>query len=178
MMWELYFAFLRIGAFSIGGGYASFPLIKHIIVDTNKWLSNSEFTDILTISQMTPGPIALNAATFVGVKHFGQAGAAAATLGFITVPLIVVSIFTYVYFKYNATDMLKRIFTVVRPAVLGLIAAACASLVVLAVWGDSHTANYRAVLLFALSIISVWKLKVSPIAAILLCAVIGIFLYK
>ena len=78
---QLFFSFLQIGAFSFGGGYAAMPLIQNQIVDLHHWLSFSEFTDLITISQMTPGPIAINSATFVGIKVAGIPGAICATIG-------------------------------------------------------------------------------------------------
>ena len=81
MILDLVLAFLQVGAFSIGGGYAAMPLIKSLSVDTHAWLTAAEFADLVTIAEMTPGPIALNAATFVGMRMAGLPGAIAATLG-------------------------------------------------------------------------------------------------
>ena len=78
---RLFLSFLQIGAFSFGGGYAALPLIRHQVVEANGWLQLSEFTDLITISQMTPGPIAVNSATFVGLKVAGIPGAVVCTLG-------------------------------------------------------------------------------------------------
>ena len=78
---QLFLSFLQIGAFSFGGGYAAMPLIQSQVVDSHKWLSMAEFTNLITISQMTPGPIAVNSATFVGLKVAGIGGAAVATAG-------------------------------------------------------------------------------------------------
>lgn len=78
---ELFFSFLQIGLFSIGGGYAALPLIQQQVVEVNGWLGMTEFTDLITISQMTPGPIAINGATFVGMRIGGLPGALAATAG-------------------------------------------------------------------------------------------------
>ena len=83
---QLFLSFLQIGLFSFGGGYAAIPLIQGQIVDQHGWLSMAEFTDLITISQMTPGPIAINSATFVGIKIAGLPGAAVATLGCILPP--------------------------------------------------------------------------------------------
>ena len=78
---QLFLSFLQIGAFSFGGGYAAMPLIQSEVVTRHGWLGMSEFTDLITISQMTPGPIAINSATFVGIKIAGVPGAVIATLG-------------------------------------------------------------------------------------------------
>ena len=79
--WQLFLSFLQIGMFSFGGGYAALPLIQEQVVTQHGWLSRSEFTDLITISQMTPGPIAVNSATFVGIRLAGFLGALAATFG-------------------------------------------------------------------------------------------------
>ena len=88
---QLFLSFLQIGAFSFGGGYAAMPLIQNQVVDLHHWLSLSEFTDLVTISQMTPGPIAVNSATFVGIKIAGIPGAIVATLVCILPACIIVT---------------------------------------------------------------------------------------
>lgn len=89
---QLFFSFLQIGMFSFGGGYAAMPLIQGQVVQTHQWMTMSEFTDLITISQMTPGPIAVNSATFVGIKVAGISGAFAATIGCILPSCILVTI--------------------------------------------------------------------------------------
>ena len=89
---RLYLAFLKIGTFSFGGGYAMLPFMQKEIVENNAWISMSEFSDIIGISQMTPGPVAINSATFVGYKVGGIIGSAIATIGVVTPSFILVSI--------------------------------------------------------------------------------------
>ena len=96
---QLFLSFLQVGMFSIGGGYAAMPLIQSQVVVENSWLTMKEFTDLVTIAEMTPGPIAINAATFVGIRVSGFGGALAATFGSIFPALIIVSVLAYVYFK-------------------------------------------------------------------------------
>ena len=96
---QLFLSFLQIGAFSFGGGYAAMPLIQNQVVQLHPWLSQSEFTDLITISQMTPGPIAINSATFVGIKIAGMPGALVATLGCILPSCIIVTIIAYLYMR-------------------------------------------------------------------------------
>ena len=98
---QLFLSFLQIGAFSFGGGYAALPLIRHQVVEANGWLQLSEFTDLITISQMTPGPIAVNSATFVGIKIAGIPGALIATLGCILPSCIIVTLIASLYLKYR-----------------------------------------------------------------------------
>ena len=97
----LFFSFLQIGAFSFGGGYAALPLIQHQVVDLYHWLTMNELTDLITISQMTPGPIAINAATFVGLKIDSFYGAIVATLGCILPSCIIVSLIAYIKISAN-----------------------------------------------------------------------------
>ncbi|MEG0901675.1 MAG: chromate transporter, partial [Clostridia bacterium] len=94
---ELFFSFLQVGLFSIGGGYAALPLIQHQVVEAHTWLTMSEFTDLITIAEMTPGPIAVNSATFVGIRIAGVGGALIATLGCILPSMLIVSMLAYVY---------------------------------------------------------------------------------
>ena len=95
---KLFLSFLKVGMFSIGGGYAAMPLIQSEVVTGYGWLTMSEFTDLITIAEMTPGPIAVNSATFVGIRIAGIPGAAAATFGCIFPSCIIVSLLAFVYF--------------------------------------------------------------------------------
>ena len=103
---QLFFSFLQVGMFSFGGGYAAMPLIQGQVVEQHHWLSMSEFTDLITISQMTPGPIAVNSATFVGIRVAGIPGAVVATFGCILPSCVIVTILAKLYLKYRSMDML------------------------------------------------------------------------
>ena len=120
---QLFWSFIQIGLFSFGGGYAAMPLIQGQVVTTHGWLSMAEFTDLITISQMTPGPIAVNSATFVGLKIAGVPGAVVATLGCILPSCIIVTILAKLYLKYRKLDMLQGILHSLRPAVVAMIAS-------------------------------------------------------
>ena len=119
---KLFISFLKIGAFSFGGGYAAMPIIQSEVVDTYKWLTVEEFTDLITISQMTPGPIAINSATFVGIRIGGVVGAAVATLGCILPSTILLIFLAWMYKKYKKLTMIQSILSVLRPAVVVMIA--------------------------------------------------------
>ncbi|MFC2471249.1 MAG: chromate transporter, partial [Lachnoanaerobaculum gingivalis] len=106
---KLFISFLKIGAFSFGGGYAAMPIIQSEVVDTYKWLTVEEFTDLITISQMTPGPIAINSATFVGIRIGGVVGAAVATLGCILPSTILLIFLAWMYKKYKKLNMIQSI---------------------------------------------------------------------
>lgn len=131
---ELFWSFVQVGLFCVGGGYASMPLIQAQVIDVHGWLSMSEFIDIFTISQMTPGPIGINAATFVGMKVAGFLGAIVATLGFVTPSFILGVILAKLFFKYGNIGVIKGILNGLRPAVVALICSAGMSFIFLALF--------------------------------------------
>ena len=106
---QLFWSFLQVGLFSIGGGYAAMPLIESQVVQGHGWLTMNEFTDLITIAEMTPGPIAVNSATFVGIRIAGIGGALVATLGCITPSLIIVSVLAKIYYKYKGAKALDSV---------------------------------------------------------------------
>ena len=118
MLLDLYLTFFKVGLFSFGGGYAALPLIQQEVVGANSWLSLSEFNDLITISQMTPGPIAVNSATFVGVRVGGLLGGLVATLGCVTPSAIIVGILAYFYKKYKDLDSISNVLYFLRPCLL------------------------------------------------------------
>ena len=130
----LFIEFAKISLVCVGGGYASMPLIQSAVVDTYHWLSLSEFIDIFTISQMTPGPIGINAATFAGMKIAGMGGAVCATMGFVTPSIFLCIALAKIIFKYGDLGAIRGILNGLRSAVMALITAACVSFVLLAVW--------------------------------------------
>ena len=121
---ELFLSFLEVGLFSIGGGYAAIPIIQNQVVEKYAWLSLNEFTDLITIAEMTPGPIAVNSATFVGIKIAGILGAIVSTLAVILPSLFIVSILANLYFKYRNIDFMQKILGILRPVIVALIASA------------------------------------------------------
>ena len=131
---ELFWSFVQVGLFCVGGGYASMPLIQAQVIDVHGWLSMSELIDIFTISQMTPGPIGINAATFVGMKVAGFLGAIVATLGFVTPSFILGIILAKLFFKYGNIGVIKGILNGLRPAVVALICSAGMSFIFLALF--------------------------------------------
>lgn len=131
---QLFLEFAKISLVCVGGGYASMPLIQASVVDSYHWLTLGEFVDIFTISQMTPGPIGINAATFAGMKIAGLGGAISATMGFVTPSLFLCIVLAKIIFKYGDLGAIHGILNGLRPAVMALIAAACVSFILLAVW--------------------------------------------
>ena len=112
---QLLLSFLQIGLFSFGGGYAAMPLIQEQIVDIHGWLDMEQFTDLITISQMTPGPIAINSATFVGIRIAGISGALVASAGCILPSCVIVVLLAKLYLKYENMDVLQSVLNSLRP---------------------------------------------------------------
>ena len=174
---QLFFSFLQIGLFSFGGGYAAMPLIQGQVVDIHGWLEMSEFTDLITISQMTPGPIAINSATFVGIKIAGIPGALVATAGCILPACIIVTLIAKLYLKYRDMAVLQGVLTSLRPAVVAMIASAGISVLITAFWGEDTVidllqTNWILVVIFLLCVLLLRKTKMNPILVMVLAGVI------
>ena len=176
---QLFFSFLQIGLFSFGGGYAAMPLIQGQVVTGHAWLSMTEFTDLITISQMTPGPIAVNSATFVGIKIAGIPGAIAATAGCILPSCIIVTLLAKLYLKYRNMAVLQGVLNSLRPAVVAMIASAGISILISAFWGSEEGiswsgTNWGMVVIFGICIFLLQKLKMSPVLVMVLAGVIHV----
>ncbi len=181
-LFQLFWSFFQIGLFSIGGGYAALPLIQEQVVEKHSWLSMMEFTDLITIAEMTPGPIAINAATFVGLRIEGVQGAVTATFGCIFPSCIIMSIMAYLYFKYSNLKMIQGILAGLRPAVVALIASAGISILTLAFFGEKgavhlENLNLVSVLLFAAAFFILRKWKPSPVLVMFSCGIVGGVIY-
>ena len=180
---QLLWSFFQVGLFSFGGGYAALPLIQNQVVDIHHWLSLTEFTDLITISQMTPGPIAINSATFVGTRIAGPGGAVIATLGCVLPSFIIVSVLALLYLKYKDLSVIQGIFSGLRPAVVALIASAGLTIIILSFWGTAgfsfklDAVNYISVGLFTASLLVLRLWKVNPIFVMLGSGVIGGIVY-
>lgn len=170
---------IQIGMFSFGGGYAAMPLIQGQVVTDHGWLTMSEFTDLITISQMTPGPIAVNSATFVGLKIAGIPGAVVATLGCILPSCIIVTVLAKLYLKYRSMDMLQGVLRSLRPAVVAMIASAGILILMTAFWGNNTITftgtKWVMVLIFAICVVILRKTKMNPIWVMVLAGVIKVF---
>ena len=167
MLIELFAAFFQIGLFAIGGGYAALPLIQDQAVTVHHWLSASQFSDLVTISQMTPGPIAINAATFTGMQMAGVPGAIAATLGCIFPSLAIVSVLFFVWRRLKGNVWWDTTLKTLRPAVAGLIAAAGVQLLEQALL-TSGGFDWFALILFAGSFVLLRKSRLGSVSVMLL----------
>lgn len=178
ILFELFLCFCQIGLFSIGGGHAAIPLIEDLVVNGGGWLSVADFTDLVTIAEMTPGPIALNAATFVGNRIAGIPGAIVATVGCITPALVIVTLLALLYRRFSKLGAVQRILSVIRPVVVALIASAAITLVLQAVGsGETATHNWVAGILFAAAFAILRLCRISPIWVMLASGAIGGGLY-
>lgn len=168
---QLFWSFLQIGAFSFGGGYAAMPLIQAQIVELHGWLSMTEFTDLITISQMTPGPIAVNAATFVGTKLAGFPGALVSTAGCILPSCVLVTLLARLYLRCRSLTVLQDILGTLRPAVVAMIASSGVLILIHALWERQISlsgTNWVMLALFAVSFLLLRKTKLNPILVMLL----------
>ena len=169
---QLFWSFLQIGALSFGGGYAAVPLIGAQIVTSRAWLSMTEFANLVTIAEMTPGPISVNAATFVGTKIAGIPGALCATLGCILPSCVLVTFIAKLYLKYRRLSALQTVLGTLRPAVVAMIASAGVLILKDALWAGGAIqladTNFVMVAIFALSFVLLRKTKLSPILVMVL----------
>lgn len=180
---ELFWSFFQIGLFSIGGGYAAMPLIQHQVVDTHPWLSMTQFADIITIAEMTPGPIGINSATFVGIQVAGIPGAIVATLGCVFPSCVIVMLLAYLYYRFRGLSIVQGVLSGLRPAVVAMIASAGLSLLILAVYGqrelpaDLLTADPLAILIFLAGFFVLRRWKLNPLWVMAGSGLAGVILY-
>ena len=174
---QLFWSFLQIDLFSFGGGYAAMPLIQAQIVTQHGWLGMAEFTDLVTISQMTPGPIAINAATFVGLRVAGVSGALAATVGCMLPSCVLVTLIARLYLKYRDLHALQSVLASLRPAVVAMIASAGVLIMMNALWSGAVTlggTNWVMAGIFVLCLVLLRCTRWSPILIMALGGVVNL----
>ena len=182
IFWKLFYTFCKIGIFNFGGGYAMLALIQNEVVEKNGWMTSAEFTDIVATSQVTPGPIGINAATFVGSKVAGIPGSIAATAGFVFPSVFIVLFLGYLYYKYGNVGSIRGILNGLRPAVVALIGSAGVNFILLAFWNreklpvDVAKTDPVAVLIFILAWFALKK-KTGTITLLFSSGVAGLVLY-
>ena len=171
MLVKLFISFFKIGLFSFGGGYAALPLIQQEVVVENSWLAVGEFNDLITISQMTPGPIALNSATFVGQRVAGFPGSLAATMGCILPSAIIVGALSYFYKKYKDLDTMTEVLKFLRPAIVVMILIAGLDILQTALFDVEKVAianlDFKMLGIFILAFIVMQKKDYDPIKVML-----------
>lgn len=179
MLLELYLSFVQIGSFSFGGGLAALSLLHQVIIEQNGWLSMADFGNLVSIAEITPGPIAINSASFVGMKLGGLAGSLVATLGLITPSIIIVSILALIYTRFHDLRVVKDVLKFLRLTVIALLAMAGFKISRHAFFADANHIsleglNYVNFALFLIAFILIRKKLIKPIFAILACGLISI----
>lgn len=179
---KLFFSFLQVGLFSVGGGYAAIPLIQTQVVTVWNLMTIEEFADLITIAEMTPGPISINSATFVGMRLAGVPGALLCTLGCVLMPFIICLLLASFYYKYRNFGGVQTVLGCLRPAVVSLISCAGLSIFTLAIF-KSGTVNFALgnlkfveIGIFAVCVFLLRKYKVGAIKIILGSGVVGTIL--
>lgn len=180
---ELFWSYFQIGLFSIGGGYAAMPLIQNQVVDIHSWLSMTQFADIVAIAEMTPGPIAINSATFVGTMVAGLPGAIIATIGCVCPSCVIVMTLAYIYHRFQGSSAIQGVLFGLRPAVIAMIASAGISLFLTAVYGtssmptDFRNFNIVALIIFFCALFALRKWKIDPIKVMAGSGIFGAILF-
>ena len=176
---QLFLSFLQVGALSFGGGYAAMPLIQEQVVNLHSWLSMSEFTNLITIAEMTPGPIAVNSATFVGMQIAGILGAIIATLGCILPSCIIVTMIAKLYLKYRSLNLFQSVLMTLRPCIVAMIASAGISILITAFWGNDAVitlagTKWSLIVIFGLCVFLLQKKHMNPIQVMLLAGILKV----
>lgn len=187
---QLFLVFSKIGIVGFGGGYAMLSLIQGEVVTKHHWLSSAEFTDIIAVSQMTPGPLGINMATYVGYTSVLNAGYSPSmamlgslitTLSILWLPFILMLAVSRILVRHKDSPIIKGIFAVLRPTIVGLIAAAALVLMNAETFGAPATACLQfglSLVLFAAAFIAVYRFRVSPILILGVAGVFGMLFYS
>lgn len=187
---QLFYTFFKIGLFGFGGGYAMLSMIQGEVVTKHHWITPSEFTDIVAISQMTPGPIGVNSATYVGyaavtdagyAPWIGIVGAGTATLAVILPSFLLMLTISRLLLRHKNNPIIASIFCGLRPAVVGLLASAALLLMTSENFGSVSTSPFQfivSILIFISAFVGVKVIRLSPILVILLSGLIGGVVYS
>ena len=171
--WQLICVYLKIGVFGFGGGYAMLSLIQLEIVERYHWLTLQQFTDVVAISQMTPGPIGINSATYIGYTVTGNIwGAVIATVAVCLPSFLMVLFISYFFVKFKNNKYVNAAMSGLLPMSVALIGAAA-----LLLMNKDNFIDYKSILIFVAAFFLTWKYKVHPILMILLAGVMGFILY-
>ena len=183
LLLKLFFAFIQVGMFSVGGGYAAIPLIQEQIVTIHHLMTMEEFSDLITVAEMTPGPISINSATFVGMRIAGIPGVLLCSIGCIIPSFIICLTLAHFYYKYRTVSGVQVVLGSLRPAVVALIASAGASILMLGLFQaelkDVVLGNLRYIefVIFVVALFLLRKFKLNAITIILGSGVVGTIVY-
>jgi chromate transporter len=179
LLLDLFLTFLMIGAVSFGGGYSMIPLIQEEVVERHHWMTIEEFTDVIAVASMSPGPIATNSAIFIGYQQAGVIGAIISTLGTVLPSLLIILAVAGFFVKLHNYRTVKSAFYGLRAVITGLIIYAA---IVFA--GHSYMGtvfswlSFSLIIIFLLSLYALIKLKIHPLSVIILSGVIGVVMYN
>ena len=167
-LWKVFATFFKIGAFTFGGGYAMIPLIQKEAVDKNGWVTEDDILDIIAIAESTPGPIAINSATFVGYRACGVLGSVAATLGVVLPSFVLIFAISFVLRQFQQIKAVQYAFQGIRAGVLALLCKA--------LWGmyKKNQKNWASYIVMAGSFLLTAIVDVSVLPVLVGCAVFGL----
>ncbi|WP_321835255.1 chromate transporter [Clostridium butyricum] len=168
ILMDMFITFFKIGAFTLGGGYAMLPIIQKEVVEKKKWIGETEFLDMVAISQSAPGPLAVNISAFVGQKMKGLVCLITSTLGAILPSFIIIILVASVFLGIENSPVVQRVFQGIRPAVVALIAVPVISM------GKTAKVNKKNFIIPLLAAVLVAIFKITPIYVILGAAAIGV----
>jgi chromate transporter len=170
LLGDLFFTFFKIGAFTFGGGYAMLPLIQDAVINKHGWLTLTEFLEVIAIAEMTPGPIAVNTATFVGYRTAGVFGSVFASLGVVLPSFLIILLIARFFRGLTDLPWAQGFFSGVKPAIIGLIG--------IALWrlGSAALIDFKSILIFLGALLLLIKGRLHPIPVIMLSALCGLLL--
>ncbi len=174
MIFRIILSFMKIGILAFGGAYAAVPLIEKEIVELQKWMTYEEFADLLALDELTPGPILINSATFVGMKVNGVPGAIAATIGCILPSCIISLIMFLIYRKYKKLSYMESTLRTLKCMAIALISSTLIKIVSKNIFINNGT-NYIGIVLMIVSFLILRKYKVNPLYIMLGCGLINLF---
>ena len=182
ILFDLFTTFILLGAFSFGGGIGSMELIRNRVVSVRGWMTDAEFTDIISISEMTPGPLGINIASFVGARTAGIPGTIVATFSYVLPAIAIVMIMARIYFHYRNLKGVQGVLKGLRPAIAAMVLAAAITLSSTAWWNGMNNislgnTNWIAIAITSLMLILLGKKKTGPITTILGSGIIGAVIY-
>lgn len=167
---QLFATFFKIGAFTLGGGYAMLSMVEKAVVDQKKWIDADEFWDMIAVIQSLPGVFAVNTALYVGHRIDGTRGAVAAMLGAIIPSITIILLLATVFHEYRDLPVVERIFKGFRPCVVALILAPSLRMV------KSAKLNWKTAIIPLATVFLIWWCKISP-AYVIIAAIVGSFCY-
>ena len=168
--WQMFMSFVRIGSFTIGGGYAMIPLIQKEVVENKKWMDAREFVDMLALAQSAPGVIAINTAIFIGFKMKGIKGSLVTTLGSALPSFVIILLIAVVFTNFRDNSVVERIFKGIRPAVVALIAAPLYKM------AKSAGVTWKTIFIPVAAVLLIWLAGISPVWVVV-AAIAGGIIY-